>query len=639
MQTTKILSTLCLLLATLITACGGSGGSSTSGSTPTTTTASGVTTTTSAVTTTTTSSTTTTSLSGSIVISLTTNRTSGVAPLAVFFDATGTTSPLTTMPFHEIKYTWGFGDPAGNATWAYGSRVGQSSKNVAYGAVAGHVFETPGTYTVTVTAFDGTNTNVTTTTITVTDPNVVFSGTNTVCVANGTLPVAGANGCPAGAAVSNVATTTGLVTLANAGNIRILLKRGDSWDVSSAAYITGSNGIFGAYGSGATPLIRLITNNIPFFFMAGVSNWTLMDLELIGVGGATHHIVSTQGHTGSNITLLRLRSTLTGGAEVNGDGIFMVDCNASQLAGGFGFVGFYSEYSSHVAALGNRIYDVSGIEHNIRTQGSTKVVVSNNTIFKPRDTKNGVTIRGRSVYGSPATWSGVWVEHIVVSDNDIDAGPTSGPAALVTFGPQNTVSDERVRDVLFERNWVHGNAGTLVFTEASERATIRNNLFSSSDTATYASSVINVNARNTVGTPAPTSTFIYNNSFYRPNGSTSKFEAIGVDSSGGVLGNPTGTVARNNLVYAPFATDNDYTYSGLPTLIGSYTAATWVSSNNSTDVQIKNTAPGFITPPISMTDWKPTSGYAVGSGVAVPVWDDFFTIPRTGAYDIGAVVH
>ncbi|MEK7706276.1 MAG: MopE-related protein, partial [Myxococcota bacterium] len=96
---------------------------------------------------------------GPLSVSLVAARTSGVAPLAVFFDASGTTdTAVTSRPFHELEYRWDFGDPAGGATWAYGARPGSSSKNVALGPVAAHVFESPGTYTVALSVFDGSNT-------------------------------------------------------------------------------------------------------------------------------------------------------------------------------------------------------------------------------------------------------------------------------------------------------------------------------------------------------------------------------------------------------------------------------------------------------------------------------------------------
>src|SRR5262245_45132397 len=73
---------------------------------------------------------------GAVTVQLSPSRTNGVAPLAVFFDATGTTATSTTRPFHDLDYTWTFGDPASGSRSTSGR-----SKNQAKGAVAAHVFE------------------------------------------------------------------------------------------------------------------------------------------------------------------------------------------------------------------------------------------------------------------------------------------------------------------------------------------------------------------------------------------------------------------------------------------------------------------------------------------------------------------
>jgi hypothetical protein len=151
-----------------------------------------------------------------------------VAPLAVFFDATGTTSTGTTRPFHELGYQWNFGDAL--ATW---DTTG-SSKNLATGGVAAHVFEQPGTYTVTLTVTDGVNSQTTTSTITVQDPNTVFSGANTtLCYRNGASRSRVLAAVPPvrPSAIKHLADDR--QQLRQAGK-RVLLKRGDVFTVRPA---------------------------------------------------------------------------------------------------------------------------------------------------------------------------------------------------------------------------------------------------------------------------------------------------------------------------------------------------------------------------------------------------------------------
>lgn len=559
-----------------------------------------------------------------ISLSLTPSQISGVAPLGVFFDASASTSTRTTLPFHEIKYSWNFGDPANDATWAFGAQPGLLSKNVASGPITGHLFETPGTYTVTLTAFDGVNTKTSNTTITVTDPNSFYSGANTICVASGSMPVAGTNGCPAGAAVRNLTTLSQVTALAT-GNKRILLKRGDTWSVTEAGYIAGSNTQLGAYGSGAAPKIQFTSDNYGFVTNNGLSNLTFMDLDFDG--GAPSVTINKRALTltGNNVVVLRATGTgVSDAIMIGGDNLFIVDSNFSHFVGGYGNVGIWSADSSRLAILGTRIYDATQVEHNIRTQGARPAVYSYNTIAGPAPTKQGMAIRGLV---------GAWTEHVLVSDNDISGGP-DGAGDLVQFAPENTASNEPLRDIIFERNYVWGNVGNGIISEVSSNATYRNNIFNFNGAGGSASG-ISIVFQNAAGVAAPTSHYIYNNSFYY--GGTAGFHALGVYSLIGTY--PGGTVAKNNLAYAPTAS-NDGFNNGTQGVFyaGNVPAANNVLMNNSSNAQVKNTPPGFSTmPPVALTDWKPVGGsYPIGAGVAIPVWDDFFLKARSVPFDMGA---
>src|SRR5258706_8996785 len=83
----------------------------------------------------------TTTSAGAITPSLVPSRTSGVAPLAVFFDATGTTAVGATNPLPELGYYWNFGDSL--SVW----NTTGASKNLASRPGAAHVFQVPRTHT------------------------------------------------------------------------------------------------------------------------------------------------------------------------------------------------------------------------------------------------------------------------------------------------------------------------------------------------------------------------------------------------------------------------------------------------------------------------------------------------------------
>jgi len=108
------------------------------------------------------------------------SRLTGIAPLAVYFETTVIDSSPTESSFHDLDYTWDFGDdPA--ALW---STTGLS-KNIAKGALSAHVFMGAGTFTVTLTVRDINGVVSTTTeTITVTAEDVGYAGANTTVVNN-----------------------------------------------------------------------------------------------------------------------------------------------------------------------------------------------------------------------------------------------------------------------------------------------------------------------------------------------------------------------------------------------------------------------------------------------------------------------
>ena len=176
------------------------------------------------------------------------------APLYVHFDATATrSSSPRDDAFKDLLYSWNFGDAAAG-TW---STTGLP-KNVAYGGIAGHVFERPGTYTVTLTVTDAAGTVSTATRmIVVDDPDTVWAG-KTACVStSGNFA-----GCPGGSErLTSSSLTSALTNLIGSGFRRILFRRGETFGTNRDYVIpfAAETGLIGAFGPEAAGRPRVIS--------------------------------------------------------------------------------------------------------------------------------------------------------------------------------------------------------------------------------------------------------------------------------------------------------------------------------------------------------------------------------------------
>lgn len=251
-----------------------------------------------------------------ITASVSPSRTTGVAPLYVNFDATATTSTLSTNPSHELFYATDFGDYSAGV-WANGVQSsGLTSKNAGYGPVTGHVYETPGTYTVQMVVTDGVNTATKTGTIVVQDPNTVYAGTDTICISHS----GNFTGAPSGAQQVNTAGNTDMYAAWNtykASNKRILFCKADSWTSSATITFSGLTGtMLNGYGTGPAhtfasgSLVPLTPNTIPgdgyVFAVAGSTDCHLGNMKV--TANATHTTVGGAGGDSTAFTLYKFES-------------------------------------------------------------------------------------------------------------------------------------------------------------------------------------------------------------------------------------------------------------------------------------------------------------------------------------------
>jgi len=591
---------------------------------------------------------------GAITPHITASRVTGVAPLAVFFDASGTTATAApTRPFHDLEFRWNFGD-AGSGNW--GDKTTGSngtganlSRNSATGPMAGHVFETPGIYTVTVVITDGTATvTENCVQITVDDPAIVFADAKTVCVAH-VMPTAGADDCPANATVF-ASTDAAAAVAANigAGDVRILFRRGQTFTAATSVVINRAGpGIIGAYGlTGAAPIIQATTNAVTYGIIAvsgGVSDWRLMDLELDGslLVPGTNRVegVSGQGKM-DQLTMLRLNihDTFYGllltetrlGSSLPWDQVALVDSTIFRGVGGTGGNGAFLDVT-RLMWLGNLVDDTLNTEHGLRVASVLGGVISHSLFSRAAATKTVLTIRAPDFNGSSAIPAGSVTERVVISDNKFV--PSTVQSGSVGQGPLGNAFDGRIRNLVWERNWwasVPAGIMQIQFALTGSEVTVRNNIVEVAGAGTD-NRVFDVAMTNTVpGYPVPDQIRFYNNSAFSTD-TGSNFRFLGITSTTGL---PTNVSMVNNLAYAP-------TNAG--GLMSSSVTVTQVTNTTDSPAggQLRNTSPLLTNePPLTPTDWKPLAGsYAIGAGTVVPVWSDFFRVAQPATRDIGAVLN
>ena len=567
------------------------------------------------------------------------SRSSGVAPLAVTFDASATqiANTLSNFAFHDVYYAWTFDDENGSK-WAYGNKAGVASKNTAYGPIAAHVFESAGTKNVTCWAYfldsGGTlHSKSVTTTITVTAADTVFAA-NTLYVSSSSLPVAGSNGVPVGANVEQI-TSWALIGTRSATYKRIFLKRGDTWTTDGVAAFSAGPGLIGAYGTGNAPKVVISVNAAGVQFYTA-PDWRVVDLEI------TSDLIESNTKIGAatdsaNTLFLRcnihdVQSGIQSSMYTNG--LYIVDSVIEDMftapvePGSHGGPCGFFDVTDRIAIMGCAIARSHG-SHITRLQGTSRSVVQHNTYTTASGfTYNSLTIRGKTTdNGNPGVWNGLWSELNVVSDNVFDA--SLGGGFVVHSGPQSTGHAERVRDLIVERNMVIGgslDAGNFTVT----RLTVRTNLMS----VLYVQA-IGIGTGNAAGSPSPSDNFYYNNTLVkRAITSSAWFSAIVMNGGG-----QSNILIKNNLAYGPNTTKNalqSVNYPEFMTAYGGSTSANYTLDANTTDAQIAAVNPFSVAMPVLASEYAPT-GYAVGSGVYVPVRTNYFNDIVTSPRNKGAI--
>lgn len=603
------------------------------------------------------------------------------APVAVFMDCTASTGPTNAFRdafyYHQVNQ-------AGAGSWSTG--IG-GSKNLLIGPVAAYVFETAGSKSWRACMVDSSGvSSCTTKTLTVVDPDVTFSGTNTICYSNAST----FTGCPAGATQTGSTSAFSLASC-TAGK-RCLFERTGTFMVSAQQTLNTATGLLGAYGSGAKPIINSSVSAASIIKVSSTSNpasnWRIMDLDLRQTANQATGITLFSANS-TRITVLRVdmtnvyggvvcdegfvndqiavfESTFTSNAATDGYPLF---CGASRLSAvGNNFNRQSTEFGPVRIISGDGIYIANNTlsspgasNHVIKMHGPSNVSFTGNTTagsavitnvsVMPTYMKAGLTVTctscgsGRTVAlfdegastvtmsdvaASNATgvtvtvsaWTGVYTENGNLTGNKIDGGLAG---VIVEIGPQNDVKDERVRKVLFQNNLViSGAAGVAPLRIYADDITVRSNIFDMS-AVTGTSGCTGVDVYQRGAEPAHTNVWVGNNTFYG-GASTCTFRGVRFRATA------SDSFAINNLAYgATFTTPDMILDEGSGNTI----------ATNSDDAQVSGTNPFLATPSTSnLTTFQPSTAYADDGGTAsfpatksdfFNCWDKTSSVNRIGA--------
>jgi len=323
----------------------------------------------------------------SVSIEISTSRVSGIGPLSVHFNAIG---DLDWSVIESLDFSWDF-DSDGNEDFN--------------GYLAAHVFEyQPEPYIVTLTVRNADGYMIEATEmITVIDPDIYYTGTNTICFSTD----ADFSGSPSGA---EQITTTSWDTIKNyfTDDTRILLKRGDEWTVDLTHIAALDTFTLGAFGLGENPkLHRSAYGNLFLVFPENI-DIRFMDLDIDGTlccpdNDNKKNVFKFTGDSSStqfeDFLLYRVHiHQFDSGVMFEGDvgpgqNLMVKDCIIDDT----NFYGFYINNVDNVALLDSTISHTAHVnEHGFRACSGQYMLV-NGVSFENNERSN-LALRGGSYW-------------------------------------------------------------------------------------------------------------------------------------------------------------------------------------------------------------------------------------------------
>lgn len=503
----------------------------------------------------------------------------------------------------------------------------------------------------------------------------------TFCVYNNT-PF---GSCPGGGTEHNYSDFYSAMTAAFAESAkRILFNRGQTFTSTVRSSITADGpGYLGAYGSGAPPIIQQLAGTKDLLAIGTstsvkpyISDWRIVDLNFQGpstytAGINTRGIVAGGGITKALIYQVSMSNLIsdimfdinvldfaaaTKPNIVMYDQIAIVDSTLKTYVNDKLGYKIYAS-ATHFAAMGNAMGDINNLtgshimrdhlidtgvfEHNsfIRSVGglsmklhgpswcdsvlSTGSGYSGTCYFSDNTTPPSTTTYRDDLHPmrAAAALDG-YTQKVVVSDNYYYGG---GSPTLINAGPQNVNGDERLRHIIFERNFFDLESSHNVQPAILQGSwqTARNNV-ELINAGAPASGSFGVGKYGDASPQPPVDTVdISNNTIFKNITTTDETRPLLASIDYSATSTSAHVTIENNLVYAPH-------YTNVTIISGTGSPTYPVSaSNNSTNVQANSAAssPFVVKTPSLLKEFRTvTNAYPRTAGrVSFPAsYDDLF---------------
>jgi hypothetical protein len=261
----------------------------------------------------------------------------------------------------------------------------------------------------------------------------------------------------------------------------------------------------------------------------------------------------------------------------------------------------------------------------VRISACRLCVIANNAFQNANNLGAVFKLHSGNTAANQASWIGQYTEYVEISDNLFTGA--SG-AQLVETAPQNRQNDERLRNILVERNLFRGVSGgfgrQMLVSAVNE--TLRDNVFYvAADDASAPQYGAQVAQR--AIEPVPQYVQFYNNTCYtlQVMGSCVGFDGSNFSAPGNNSWAANNLFYNNGLLYTNGSSNPVVVDNGSGNTVGSNTA------NSAADPLMLNPSGSFSL----IADFQPTQNYS--GGAAVPVWYDALGAAWSPTWSLGAL--